>query len=105
MSVGGNIVIVGDKDESLSPLVKFVEKAKDLGTGGRIEITSGFVGEDHQGVVDERASDGDALLLPARKFKRFVVEPILEANEHGQSRGDFTTLLFGPVLIIERDFN
>ena len=105
MSVGGNVVIVSDENEGLALFVKFVEEAKDLGTGGRIEITRGFVGEDDQGIVDEGAGDGDALLLAAGKFEGFVVEAILQANEDGQSRGNFATLLFRPILVIERDFD
>ena len=105
MSVGGNVVVVGDKDEGLTLFVKLVEETKDLSARKRIEIARGFVGEDHQGIVDERAGDGDALLLAAGKFEGFVVEAILQANEDGQSRGNFATLLFRPILVIERDFD
>ena len=105
MSMRGNVVIVSDENEGLALLVKLVEEPKDLGTGGRIEITRRFVGEDHQGIVDEGAGDGNALLLAAGKFEGFVVEAILQADASGQLRGDLATLLFGPILVIEGDFD
>src|SRR5438876_10541543 len=105
MSVGGNVVVVGEKDEGLTLVVKLVEETKDLSVRKRIEIARGFVGEDHQGIVVERAGDGDALLLAAGKFEGFVVEAILQANEDGQSRGHLATLQFGPILVIEGDLD
>ena len=105
MSVGGNIVIMGDEDEGFALLVELIEEAQDLGTRGRIEIARGFVGQDHQRVVDEGAGDGDALLLTTGKLEGFVVEAVLQSDEEGQARCDFATVLFRPVLVVERDLN
>src|SRR5207245_9480783 len=77
----------------------------DLGARRRIEIARGVVGEDDQGIVDERTGDGDWLLPAAGKVERFVVEAILQADASGQSRSDFATLLFWPILVIKRDFD
>src|SRR6478752_4445420 len=39
---------------------------EDLGTGARVEVAGGLVGEDDLGLTRERARDGDALLLATR---------------------------------------
>src|SRR5262249_57986547 len=48
---------------------------------------SGFIGEQQLGLIDERASDGHALLLPARKLRRLMVEPIRQADAFEQLAG------------------
>ena len=45
-----------------------------------VEIAGRLVGEQHVGVGDDRAGDGDALLLAAGKLGRRMVPPVLEAD-------------------------
>src|SRR5882724_11627098 len=97
--------IMSDENQSFSLGMQFIEHFHDLHAGSGIEIAGGFIGENDQRVVDERAGDGHALLLAAGKFKRFMIEPVIEADARGEFAGALTTFSFWPVLIVERDFN
>src|ERR1035437_1263396 len=72
--------IVGDENQRFALGVQFIEHLHDFHAGGGIEIAGGLVGQNHERIVDQRAGDGDALLLAAGKFKRFMIEPVFEAN-------------------------
>ncbi len=45
-----------------------------------IEVPRRLIGEHDERLVDERACDGDTLLLPSRKFRRPVLEPVSQPN-------------------------
>ena len=62
----GNGVFVGHHDDGFSDGAEVVKHAEDLLAGGRIEISGGFVSEQQKWIIDERAGDGDALLLSSR---------------------------------------
>ncbi|EMA68522.1 GDSL-like lipase/acylhydrolase domain-containing protein [Halorubrum distributum JCM 13916] len=51
-----------------------------------VEVPRRLVREQHGGLVDQRAGDGDALLLPARELARLVVEPVAEPEPREQVR-------------------
>ena len=55
-----------------SPRTRREEFGEDDVGGGLVEIAGGLVGEDQRRAVGERAGDGDALLLAARKLARAV---------------------------------
>jgi hypothetical protein len=44
-----------------------IEQAKNLLCGDSSEIARGFIGDDERGISDNRAGDGDTLLLAAGK--------------------------------------
>ena len=46
--------------------------------GNGVEVAGGFVGEDELRPGDQRASDGDALLLPAGQLGRAVLEAVTD---------------------------
>ena len=46
--------------------VQVVQQVHDLHAGDGIEIARRFVGQNQRRAIDQRAGDGDALLLPAR---------------------------------------
>lgn len=54
------------------------QEFENFRTGGVVEIPRRFIGEQHFGGMHQRASDGDALHLPAGKLMRHAV---LEAGE------------------------
>src|SRR5262249_1171698 len=67
-----------DCDPSLADLL---ENCRDLSAGAAVEIAGRFIGEQHLRVVDQRAPNGDALLLTARKLARMMV--LATAKSHG----------------------
>ncbi|MBA2297469.1 MAG: ATP-binding cassette domain-containing protein [Actinobacteria bacterium] len=65
----GRAGLVRDHDRRLAVLVDGVaHQREDLAAGGRVEVARRLVGEEHRRTRDERARDGDALLLAAREL-------------------------------------
>ncbi len=71
---------VSDGDDRDSSGVEFGENPHHFLGGVGVECAGGFVGEDEGGAVDDRAGDGDALLLAAGELVGFIVEPVAEAD-------------------------
>ena len=70
---------MGDHDDRLSQFVdRPTQEAQDLRAGDGIQVAGRFVGEDELGACDQRAGDGDALLLAAGQLVRAVVQALLE---------------------------
>src|SRR3978361_187599 len=55
--------VVGRHDDGRAGAVDAVEEAHDPGRGGRVQVSGRLVGQEDQRPVDERAGDGDPLLL------------------------------------------
>ena len=74
--------VVGDDEQRLALFAHERQQQVDDGAGRTraVEVARGFVGEDDGRVVDERAGDGDALLLAAGKFERQVVQAFAQAD-------------------------
>ena len=80
-SVLGDVVLVRDEqDGDAALLVQALEDAHDLDAGARVEVAGGFVGQDDRRLVDQRAGDGDALLLAAGELVRHVVIALAEPD-------------------------
>ena len=75
-----DVRIVGDHEDVVAGAVQFAEKTDDDFLVGFVEITGGLVSEDELGLIDERASDGDALLFPAGKLRRQMREAMAEPD-------------------------
>src|SRR6266567_1595764 len=103
--VVGHVGVVGDQDEGFALRVECVEELHDLGPGRGVEVAGGFVREDNERVIDQRAGDGHALLLAAGKLEGLVVEPILQTHARGQTPGEVAALVLGAALVIERDLD
>ena len=73
--------VVRDHDHGLAELVdRAAQQPEHLGGGLGVEVAGRLVGEDHGGARDQRAGDGDALLLAARQLRRPVREAVAEAD-------------------------
>ena len=67
--------------------VEVFEDVDDFLPGAGVEISGGFVGEDHGGIVGQRSGDGHPLLLSARKFGGFVEQAVAKADEFEDFNG------------------
>ena len=56
------------------------QEAQHRGRGLGVEVARGLVGEEDLGIADERATEGEALLLAAREGVREAVAGVLEAE-------------------------
>ncbi len=57
---------------------QLIERGEDVVGGVDVEIAGRLVGEQDARRIGDRARDGDALLLAARKLRRPVRQPVLE---------------------------
>ena len=69
---GGDVALVRDHDDGQALRVQLAEQPHDFLGGLRVERASGLVGQDQRRLVDQRARDRHALLLPARQLGRRV---------------------------------
>ena len=80
LAVASDVFFVGHDDDGFSGAIEVLEEGHDLFAGFGIEVAGGFVAEDHDGVGDDGAGDGDALLLTAREFVWFMVHAAFETD-------------------------
>src|SRR4030095_13270971 len=84
-SVGvlSNVRIVGhyDHGDSLRP-IQALKDGHDLQPVSRVQCSSRFVREKNAGVIDQGSSDGDPLLLPARKLAGLMIRTLRKT--HGE---------------------
>ena len=73
-------IVVSDHQDGVAFAMKLAEQADDGFLIGLVEIAGGLVGEDELGMIDERASDGDALLFAAGELRREMVDAIGETD-------------------------
>ena len=57
-----------------------VNQFQHLLAGAGIEVAGGFVGQDHERIVDQRAGDGHALLLAAGELVGPVVQAVAQPD-------------------------
>ena len=79
-----------DRDALLH--VQPAEDLQDFLAGVRIQVPRGLVGQQHGGLVHQRAGDGHALLLAAGELRRRMVQPRLQADAWPAVRGSAAAL-------------
>ena len=73
---------MGDHQNGLADaLVQVAQNFQDSVRILRVEIAGGFVRQQQSRLIDQRAGDGNALLFAAGESARFVLEPILDAEQ------------------------
>ena len=83
--VGGDIGFVGYHDHRDALLaIELADDLHDLVRGARIEVAGRLVGKQYSGMVDQRAGQRDALLLPAGELTGRVARALgqADAREH-----------------------
>jgi hypothetical protein len=71
----GHLQIMGDHDDSQAFFgVQGAQQAGNVCSGIFIKVPSGFIGQKHSGIVDERPGNGGPLHFTPRKLARAVVE-------------------------------
>jgi hypothetical protein len=101
----GDIVIVSDEDDRFSRGIETVDEVEDLETSLGIKIAGWFIGENHEGVVDEGTGDGDTLLLTTGELGGAVVEALVETNELSEILATLLKLREVGLLVNEGDLN
>ena len=92
---GGDLVVVGDEHDGDPALgVEPFQDGHDLGAGAGVEVAGRLVGEQQRRVADERAGDGDPLLLTAGHLRGSMTEAMAQPDR--LKRRDRALLAFGP---------
>ena len=76
----GDVGIVGDHEDGMASAVELAEQADDDFLVGLVEIAGGLVGQNELGLIDQRTSDGDALLLSTRELRGKVREAMPQTD-------------------------
>src|SRR6056297_172274 len=81
VGVRGGDRVMGDHHDRLAEVVDGrPHERQDLGTGHRVEVAGGFVGEDDLRSRSERPSDGDTLLLTTGELARPMLQSVAESD-------------------------
>ncbi len=85
LGVPGHVFIVGDDDDG-DPflLVELLNIFKTSSVVRESRLPVGSSANNTGGLVDQRAGDGDALLLAAGKLRRLVIHPVSQAHQSQQ---------------------
>ena len=75
-----DIGVVCNHEDGVAGFVQITEDFEDDFFVGFVEIAGRLIGEDELGLIDERASDGDALLLASGKLRGEMREAISEPD-------------------------
>src|ERR1700733_3089586 len=77
----GDGAVVGDHDHRQAVVLpELLKQGDDLVAGVLVEVAGRLVGEQHLGLLDQRAGDRDALLLAAGQLGREVPGPVGEPD-------------------------
>ena len=60
--------------------MQFQQQFDDRRRRGRVEVAGGLVGEHERRLAHDRASDRDALTLPARHLRRAVIQAMTQPH-------------------------
>ena len=71
--IARHVQFVGDHDDGDALVVEFLEHAHDFDARLAVEVAGRLVGQQQRRLVDQRAGDGDALLLAAGKLVGMMV--------------------------------
>ncbi len=85
--------------------VEVRQQLHDLARSGGVEVAGRLVGKDHHRIADDRAGDGDALLLAARQLRRVVMLAPLKSDLGQRLRRAGRTLGRGMALVDQRQFD
>ena len=80
--------VMADDDEGEPQLVpQLLQERHDLVPGAFVEVAGRLVGQQHGGLLDQRAGDGDPLLLPSGQLRGQEPGPLAEThvNQGAQS--------------------
>ena len=81
IGVIGHVGIVRDQQDGNAAFhVQAAEDLQNLLAGPRIEIPRRLVGQQHDGLVHQRAGDGHPLLFATRQLRRRMIEAGLQAD-------------------------
>ena len=97
ISQRGHLWIMCHHNQRLAPSpLQFAQDIQHLDTGVRVQVARRLVRQQHFGMIDERASNGNTLLLPTREPRWSMTHASRETNPLQQ--------LFRPLFQIKVQF-
>ena len=84
----GDVVLVRDQQDGDALLgIQALKDAHHFDARSRVEVAGRLVGENQRRLIDQRARNRDALLLPARQLIRMMVRALAEAHRFQRGHG------------------
>src|SRR5258706_10301294 len=80
LSVLSDVRLVSHGNDGDAFFIQFLENTHDLDRGAAVEVAGRLIGQDQSRSVDQRASDGHALLLSAGELARVMVLASVELD-------------------------
>ena len=81
-----DVVVVGGHHHGGAVLIDLVQDVHDAGAGDRVKVSGGLVGQQNARLVDDRAGNGDALLLTAGELGWLTVTFIRQTHQLKHAR-------------------
>src|SRR5437773_2075675 len=92
LRVRSDVLLVRHHDDCDSALVEVLKNSHDLDTGSAVEVAGRLIGEQHLGIVDQRARNGHTLLLAAGELAGMMVLATGESDCCKHAIGSFAKL-------------
>ena len=88
---------MGHEDDGVALLVKLLEEHQHLERGVGVEVTSGLVGQQHSGLIDQGTGDGYTLHLTTRHLIGLVHQTVAQTD--GLQRLDGCTATLARIVL------
>ena len=95
--VTGHVGIVGNHYNGYSLLIEHFKEAQHFFTGFEIQIAGRLIRQENDRIIDQGPGNGDALLLPAGKLRRLMIQTVAQAHLNKQFPGK-------PIPFLARNF-
>ena len=97
--------MLNDQDRGVGFLLYRVDQLNGLLAGGRVQIGERFIKQQHLDLIDHNARQTDALLLPAGKLVRCIVEVVFDPDQLCGTAGDLVHFLLRGAAVFQRKGN
>src|SRR5690606_27316638 len=105
LRAGSDLPVMRDDDDGASFAVELLKNAEDFFSAMTVKRAGWFVGKDDVRIVDQRAGDGNALLLSAGQLARAMMRALAHAEPLQDQPGFLTPRFLFLPRINGRDFD
>ena len=97
--------VLNDQHGGIGLVLDLVDQLNGLLAGGRVQAGKGFIKHQNFNLIHHNARQADALLLPAGKLMRGMVQAVFNAHQLCGMAGDLVHFLLGNTAVFQRKGN
>ena len=94
--------VLNDQHGSIGLVLDLIDQLNGLLAGGRVQAGKGFIKHQNFNLIHHNARQADALLLPAGKLMRGMVQAFFNAHQLCGMAGDLVHFLLGNTAVFQR---